>query len=296
MEGIVSLARRTFALEDDAEITLEANPNDILATNIQDWRDVGINRLSIGVQSLRDNALRFLGRDHDAINAQSAVSKALSVFPSVSIDLIYARPDQLLADWEEELTEAIGLGAHHVSLYELTIEQRTAFGKAAARGDLTPMPDDAQADLYEATQAVMESARYSAYEVSNHALSERHQSAHNMIYWQSGDWIGIGPGAHGRLTVNGQRIATEAARRPDDYVRAPRPIEETLDAQGVAREVLAMGLRPSIGVEMDRIAGMNRTAVEELTSQGLVAIMNNRLHTTESGRLLTDAIAARLSP
>ena len=296
LEEIISLAEQTFGLAPGAEVTLEANPNDILTSDIPDWRHAGINRLSIGVQSLRDDALMFLGRDHDANSALSAVTEALAEFPSVSIDLIYARPDQSLTQWEEELREALRLGAHHLSLYELTIEQRTAFGKAAARGDLIPMPDERQADLYEATQDITASAGFDAYEVSNHAISENHQSTHNMIYWQSGDWIGIGPGAHGRLTVDGNRVATEAAYKPGDYVDAPRPLEDKLDEEGVSREILAMGLRPAIGVAIDRISGLNLNALEELTALGLVAVTDGRLHTTQSGRLLTDAIAARLSP
>ena len=147
IETIVSAAEATFGLQPDAEITLEANPNDILKADIQGWHSAGINRLSIGVQSLEDEALRFLGRDHGAGAAHQAIALALETFPSVSIDLIYARPDQTPEMWEKELSAALKLGAHHLSLYELTIEERTAFGKAAARGSLMPMPDDDQASL-----------------------------------------------------------------------------------------------------------------------------------------------------
>lgn len=296
MEEIMSAASETFGIEETAEITLEANPNDILNSDYKAWQSAGINRLSIGVQSLRDDALSFLGRDHDAAGARMALDKTLPVFPSLSIDLIYARPDQTLPEWEIELSEALGLGAHHLSLYELTIEQRTAFGKAAARGDLIPMPDDTQADLYEATQAITQSAGLPAYEVSNHAISSAHQSQHNMIYWRAGDWIGIGPGAHGRLTLEDKRIATEAARKPSDYIAAPRPLEEILDPQGTEKETLAMGLRPTKGIELSRLPNINAGALQELSSLGLVAVTGRQLHTTEAGRLLTDAIAARLSP
>ena len=296
MEEIISVASATFGLAENAEITLEANPNDILSSDVSGWRSAGINRLSIGVQSLRDDALDFLGRDHGAKAAQTAIDQALEAFASISIDLIYARPGQTPSQWEEELGEALRLGAHHLSLYELTIEQRTAFGKAAMRGDLVPMPDDAQADLYEITQRETRGAGYPAYEVSNHAISQDHQSTHNMIYWQSGDWIGIGPGAHGRLTLKNQRIATEAACRPQDYIAAPRPAEEVLSAAGAEREILAMGLRPAIGIEISRLPNINREALAELETLGLIAVTDDRLHTTEAGRLLTDAIAKRLSP
>ena len=293
---LITRARESFGVKDAAEITLEANPNDILSADLQGWRSAGVNRLSIGVQSLDDAALTFLGRDHSASDARRAIDMALEVFPSVSIDLIYARPEQTLAEWEAELTDTLGLGAHHLSLYELTIEARTAFGKAAQRGALIPMPDDRQADLYDLTQQITREWGYPAYEVSNHASSAFHQSTHNMIYWQSGDWIGLGPGAHGRLSIDGQRIATEAARRPAEYTGAPRPIEEVLDARDTAREILAMGLRPVIGVELARIEGLNQSELGALEALGLVAITAGRLHTTPEGRLLTDAIAARLSP
>lgn len=293
---IIQTAHDRFGLAKDAEITLEANPNDVLRADLSGLRAAGVNRISLGVQSLKDDALQFLGRDHDSSAAQKAIDLSLNSFPSVSIDLIYARPGQLLSDWEEELNGALAMGAHHLSLYELTIEQRTAFGKAAARGELIPMPDDAQADLYELTQMVTSHAGYPAYEVSNHAVSTAHQSLHNMIYWQSGDWIGIGPGAHGRLTIEGHRYATEAARKPAEYIEASKPAAEKLAQIDVQREVIVMGLRPVIGIEVNRLGATNETAMSDLRDSGLIEISNNRLHTTPVGRLLTDGIAAKLSP
>ena len=292
----VSAAQSAFALEESCEITLEANPNDILSADLKGWHSAGVNRLSIGVQSLDDTALKFLGRDHEASTALQAIELAMNIFPSVSIDLIYARPDQSLSRWESELSAALNLGAHHLSLYELTIEERTAFGKAAARGDLVPMQDDAQADLYEATQALTASAGYPAYEVSNHAISHQHQSRHNMIYWQSGDWIGIGPGAHGRLTIDGNRLATEAARRPADYIQSKAPRREILTTIDTQRETLVMGLRPACGVELGRLGTINQDALAALSDGGLVDVFGERLRVTPKGRLLTDAIAAQLSP
>ena len=296
IERIVTAAQATFGLKPDAEITLEANPNDILKADIQGWRSAGINRLSIGVQSLDDDALRFLGRDHDAMAARKAIELALGVFPSVSIDLIYARPGQTSTDWENELTASLKLGAHHLSLYELTIEERTAFGKAAARGNLVPMPDDDQASLYELTDALTTGAGYPAYEVSNYAVSQPHQSRHNMIYWQSGDWIGLGPGAHGRLTIDGKRIATETALKPSAYVSSSNFEREDLSATDISRELLAMGLRPTRGIELARLENINSEELEALKAMGFVGVSNARLHTTPAGRLLTDAIVARLAP
>jgi len=296
MLEVMEAAQETFGLAQGAEITLEANPNDVLGGDLEGWRRAGVTRLSIGVQSLRDDALTFLGRDHDSRNARAATEAALAVFPSVSIDLIYARPGQTDADWVAELGDALELGAHHISLYELTIEERTAFGKAAARGALTPMDDDAQADLYEVTQRVTQAAGYRAYEVSNHAIAEAHQSRHNMLYWRSGDWVGVGPGAHGRLTLEGQRLATEAARRPGDYIEASAPSHEVLSQLEVTREALAMGLRPTCGIEMDRVPGIDEAALAELTAQGVVEVADGWLRVTAQGRLLTDAIVARLAP
>ena len=296
LSAILEAAQNSFGLDVDAEVTLEANPNDVLHADLKGWQQAGINRLSIGIQSLNDDALTFLGRDHSSEDALRSIEAALLHFPSVSIDLIYARPQQSLSAWERELRNALNLGAHHLSLYELTIEARTAFGKAAERVELVPMPDDSQADLYDLTQEVTRAAGYPAYEVSNHAVSERHQSQHNMIYWQSGDWIGIGPGAHGRVTLQDKRIATEAARRPAEYIQATAPSEDCLSGLDVARETLAMGLRPATGIRMDRLSGLDETALKDLQANGLIAITDGYLHTTPDGRILTDAIAAKLSP
>ncbi|MFN3312657.1 MAG: radical SAM family heme chaperone HemW, partial [Hyphomonas sp.] len=184
LAAILEAAERAFGIKPGAEVTLEANPNDVLRADLAGLKQAGVTRLSIGVQSLRDSALAFLGRDHDALAGEQAVKKALKVFTSVSFDLIYARPGQSPANWDTELMDALALGAPHLSLYELTFEAKTAFGQAARRGDMTPMGDDAQADLYELTQALTASAGLPAYEVSNHAASQDHQSRHNLTYWR----------------------------------------------------------------------------------------------------------------
>ena len=306
MEALVEAAKAAFGLTPDCEITLEANPNDILGADPAAWRTAGINRLSIGVQSLDDAALRFLGRDHTSGAAHRAAEAGLAQFPNTSIDLIYARPGQSAAEWEQELKAALALGAPHLSLYELTIEEKTAFGKAVSRGEWSPMEDDAQADLYELTQAICAAEGLPAYEVSNHARTPAHQSRHNLTYWRGGDWIGVGPGAHGRLTVQGERLATYAHKRPADYLQALQsgaPAWEkhrTLTALDTAREVLALGLRPIGGIARDRIEALSgpldAARLTDFQAEGWLHQDSEHLALTPAGWLLADRIAAELSP
>ncbi|MBA3068885.1 MAG: radical SAM family heme chaperone HemW [Hyphomonas sp.] len=304
---ILLSAAETFGIKRGAEITLEANPNDVLRADLIGLQRAGVTRLSIGVQSLRDASLAFLGRDHDAASAALAVSRALKVFPSVSIDLIYARPGQTPASWEMELKDALALGAPHLSLYELTFEAKTPFGLAARRGDIVPMGDDAQADLYELTQDVTQAAGMPAYEVSNHAASPAHQSRHNLIYWRGGDWIGVGPGAHGRISVGGGRYASEAERRPEAYMANVQALQNgwggaaRLEPLEIARELLAMGLRAGEGIDLRRIeavagAPVARDKIDVFIDKGWAGISGAELRLTPAGRLLADAITAALSP
>ena len=256
VERILKAADDVFGVKPGAEVTLEANPNDVMRADLTGLRSAGVNRLSVGVQSLRDSALAFLGRDHDADGARASVARAMRVFRSVSVDLIYARPDQQADDWQSELEDVLALGMPHLSLYELTIKEGTAFGLAVGRGQIEPMPDDDQADMFELTQGILEKAGLPAYEVSNHAMSPEHQSVHNLIYWQGGDWIGAGPGAHGRVTVGGHRYAYEAHRRPEVYMANVQALgsgwgdAERLDANAISQELLAMGLRPASGIDV----------------------------------------------
>ncbi len=299
IEDVVETALVVFGFKPDAEITLEANPNDILRSDLPGWQVAGINRVSIGVQSLNDDALQFLGRDHDSVNALTALSMAQRHFDNHSIDLIYARPGQSAADWQQELSTALALGAPHLSLYELTIAERTVFGMRAARGELVAMTDDAQADLYETTQEVCDAAGLPAYEISNHASAARYQSVHNHIYWNSGDWIGVGPGAHGRLTIDGQRLATEAARRPVDYISAPTAPPSTLSPAETALELLAMGLRPASGFDLRRYSSLAGAApapatLREFRESGHLAQTQDHIALTAQGRLLADHIVMQL--
>lgn len=301
IEQILETASQTFGLRSGAEITLEANPNDVLRCDTTVWSKLGINRLSLGVQSFDDQALTFLGRDHDVSAAKRAIDRVQATFDNHSIDLIYARPGQSSREWQDELAQALAFGAPHLSLYELTIEARTAFGHRAQRGELVPMPDDDQADLFELTQSLCRSQGLLAYEVSNHARAPEFQSRHNLIYWASGDWIGVGPGAHGRLTLDGKRYATESQRRPNHYVREPLSEMSLLSDLATAHEFLAMALRPIQGLELERFrrlfgADVNHSVQSELIENGLAIETEGWLQLTDNGRLIADYIAARLTP
>lgn len=307
VERILKAASDTFGLRAGAEVTLEANPNDVLRADLAGLRRAGVTRLSIGIQSMRNSALAFLGRDHDADAGAEAVRRALKVFESVSMDLIYARPGQSPANWEAELSDALALGAPHLSLYELTFERATAFGMAVARGDIVPMNDDAQADLYELTQMLTNRAGMPAYEVSNHAASLAHRSRHNLIYWRGGDWIGTGPGAHGRLSVNGNRYASKSEARPEGYIAGVQMLKEgwadadTLEPLEIARELFSMGLRVGEGIDLRRVEvvsgrTISRDKISVFVEQGWVKMQGSEMSLTESGRLLADAITAELAP
>jgi oxygen-independent coproporphyrinogen-3 oxidase len=224
----------------------------------------------------------------------------------VSIDLIYALPGQTREGWRRELGETLKLGADHLSLYELSIEPGAAFAKAVQRRDWAPMDDELSADLYEITQEMAEGAGYPAYEISNHAHGPEHESRHNRIYWASGDWAGIGPGAHGRLTAGGARMATEAAERPGDYLKRVSDegtgdaSVERLDALAQARERIAMGLRVVEGMAASDVEelglALNAKRISEFEELGLLAVANGRIALTVKGRLAADRIAAEIAP
>lgn len=305
-EAVNTLLNRISTLWDlkpDAEVTLEANPDDF--ERFSGFAQTGINRLSLGVQSLDDEALEFLGRNHDVSMAHQAIREGRQYFDSLSLDFIYALPDQTSKMWQEQLTEIINLGADHLSLYELTIAQKTAFGKAVERGAWTPANDEMAADLYELTQTMMSQAGYPAYEVSNHCRSENHQAKHNIVYWKSGDWVGVGPGAHGRVTYDSQRMETIAARRPQDYIRQVANTRlgadqiETLSIEDVANERLMMGLRMVNGMVRGDYENLtdkpfSSRLLEEFKDNQLIEYNDKFIKLTPQGRLLTDHICTRL--
>ncbi len=291
-----------WVLEDDAEITLEANPTSAEAARFRAFRAAGVNRISVGIQSLEDAALRRLGRQHSAREALEAFSMARAIFPRASLDLIYARQDQRPEDWARELAASLALGSDHLSLYQLTIEEGTVFGRRAAAGALPGLPDeDRAAELWSLTQEMTRAAGLPGYEISNHALPGD-ESRHNLVYWRYGDYAGVGPGAHGRLSLGGQRVACLALADPSAWLRAveeqgsgevprePLPREE----QGL--ECLMMGLRLAEGVDTARITALGGPSldiarVEEMIGAGFVwRDPAGRVGLTDAGRPLLDSI------
>ena len=302
---IVAAARRLWTPAADLEVSLEANPTDAEADRFAALAGAGVNRLSLGLQSLDDGALTFLGRNHDAAEGRRAAETAARVFPRLSLDLIYARPNQTPEAWADELRAAVDLGAEHLSPYQLTIEAGTAFDRAVRRGLFVPPGDEAGADLYETTQAVLEAAGFEAYEVSNHAKGPAARSRHNLVYWRGWDYVGAGPGAHGRITTGGARLATEAADRPADYVRRVGETgtgiasRETLSPVQAAEERLLSGLRVREGVPFDEVAALGLSAghptVRQMVELGLLAEDAERLIATPAGRRVLDAVTTELA-
>jgi len=293
-----------WRLSDDVEVTLEANPTSVEAGRFQGYAMAGVNRVSLGVQALNDGDLRRLGRLHSAAEARAAIDVARGVFSRVSFDLIYARQDQSLDAWRLELGSALALKPDHLSLYQLTIEEGTAFGDRAAAGRLSGMPDDdLGADMYALTQDLLELAGLPAYEVSNHAALGQ-ASRHNLIYWRGGDWGGIGPGAHGRLTLEGKRWATETVTVPLEWLRkvgmhgSGESLREVLSADAVAVEAALMGLRLVEGIDADRFRrlslGVFDMNIKYLVEAELMALVNGRLLVTKAGMPLLNSILGKL--
>jgi putative oxygen-independent coproporphyrinogen III oxidase len=300
--AVIEAIRAGWTLAQDAEITLEANPTSVEAGRFRGYAAAGANRLSMGVQSLRDADLRALGRMHTAAEARAAFDVARDCFGRVSFDLIYARQGQDMAGWRAELTEALAMAVDHLSLYQLTIEPGTRFGELAARGRLRDLPSDGLgADLFQATREICATAGMPAYEISNHARPGS-ESRHNLIYWRYGDYVGIGPGAHGRITRGGRRWAVEAVARPEAWLEAveggadPSTREEVLaEAQSV--EMMLMGLRLAEGVSLARfeaLTGRPLTVAPDLRDLGLVEIEAGRIRATAKGVPLLNAVLESL--
>ena len=301
--AVIARARTLFPPRGPIEITLEANPTDAEADRFAALAEAGVNRLSMGVQALDDAALTFLGRNHSADEARRAVAVAARAFPRLSIDLIHALPNQTVESWRAELTEALDLGFEHVSPYQLTIEPTTAFGRAVARGAWIPPDEDLSAALYETTQTVLEAAGFDAYEVSNHARGEAARSAHNLHVWRGGDYLGVGPGAHGRLTLDGVRTATVAHRGIGAYVAgvaagAPWSEREGQSARDAAEEKVLLGLRTVEGVALDDLVVLGRTAetgpLAGLIADGFLAVEADRVIATMAGRPVLDGVLRAL--
>ena len=304
VDGVMRAVRAAWPVANDFEVTLEANPTSVEADRFRGYRDAGVDRVSLGVQALDDADLRRLGRRHDVAQALAAIETARRVFDRVSFDLIYARQHQTPTGWREELARALALGPDHLSLYQLTIEDGTAFGARHRAGGLAGLPDDdLGADLHDATQDLCEAAGLPAYEVSNHAAPGA-ECRHNLIYWRGGDWAGIGPGAHGRLTSNGVRWATETPLSPTDWLRAAEggcgeAGRSEVPASERAEELLMMGLRLREGVDLRRHAALGGTplpaeALTRLTELGLAVVDEGRLRVTDRGRPLLNAVLRTL--
>lgn len=297
---IIQTAKRLWPQRADVEITLEANPLDAEEDRLAALADAGVNRLSLGMQSLSDSQLRFLGRDHDAATARAGAECALAHFPRVSFDLIYALPGQTAHDWSTLLAETASLGPEHISAYQLTIEPGTAFGRAFRRGELKTPADDLSADLFEVTQAVLGELGFEAYEVSNHARGEAARSRHNLIYWRGEDYVGVGPGAHGRLTRGETRFATESPRRAQDYIARVEQhgvgaALEPLKPREITLERLLMGLRIGEGVRTAELGEFDLGSVRMAAFEGFLQIADGRLVATARGRPVLDHIIAELT-
>jgi putative oxygen-independent coproporphyrinogen III oxidase len=307
--AILARVRALWPASPDIEITLEANPGVSEAARFRAFRAAGVNRLSIGVQALDDAALKFLGRKHSAAEAVAAVERAAAAFERFSFDLIYARPGQSVADWRAELTRALGFAGEHLSVYQLTIEPGTAFHTAHQRGDFALPDEDTAADLYETTRDLLGAAGLDAYEISNHARPGA-ESRHNLTYWCYGDYAGIGPGAHGRLTRGDVKFATREQRLPETWLadvetKGSGEAERTpLDRAERGREMLLMGLRLAEGVDLarfEREAGIDARAfvaakaAARLADAGLIEWTTRALRATEAGRQRLNAVLAALT-
>ncbi|MCC0067950.1 MAG: coproporphyrinogen III oxidase [Rhodovulum sp.] len=303
--AVIAAVRDGWPQAGDVEITLEANPTSVEAGRFRGFRDAGVNRVSMGIQALDEGDLRRLGRMHSVAEAIRAYEIARDTFERVSFDLIYARQGQTLDQWRAELGRALALAVDHLSLYQLTIEDGTRFGDMHARGRLRGLPDaDLAADMFAVTQETCDAAGMGGYEISNHARPGA-ESRHNLIYWRYGDYAGIGPGAHGRLTVGGRRWAIESPRSPEAWLAAAEgdaaeiTIRSEVEPEDQGAEMLIMGLRLREGVDLARYARLTGRElpafrIAELSSLGLLELDGSRIFATESGRIVLNAVIKQL--
>ena len=302
--AVIDAVARHWSLDANCEITLEANPNSVEAARFAGYAKAGVGRVSLGLQALDDGALKQLGRAHSVREGLAALDIAQAHFGRVSFDLIYDRPAQTRAAWEAELTRALGFGTEHLSLYQLTIEPSTAFARLHADGKLVLPDADTSADLFEMTQAMPAAAGLPAYEVSNHARPGA-ASRHNLAYWRYDDYVGVGPGAHGRRLAT----ATERHKKPENWIAALAAtgsglnIETPLDAETRATEALLMGLRLADGIDAAHFATrtgrtlevtIDTAARDRLVAQGMIEARADRLQLTPQGRPVVNAVLAAL--
>lgn len=306
VDAIMNGIARFWHVPEGIEITLEANPSSVEATRFRGYRAAGVNRVSLGVQALNDRDLKFLGRLHNVEDALKAIGLARDIFPRMSFDLIYARPNQTVEEWEAELKQAVSYAVDHLSLYQLTIEEGTPFFGLHKAGKLVVPDGDQSALLYEATQDITASIGMPAYEVSNHAVPGA-ESRHNLTYWRYGDYAGIGPGAHGRLTIGREKLATATERKPETWLDLVEANghgmidQEVLGYDEQSDELLLMGLRLKEGIDLVRWEALSGRAPDPekerfLIEHGFIErIGNSRLRCTPSGMLILDAVVADLA-
>ncbi|MGX5718661.1 radical SAM family heme chaperone HemW [Shinella zoogloeoides] len=306
VDAILNGIARHWHVPDGIEITMEANPSSVEAERFRGYRAAGVNRVSLGVQALNDRDLKFLGRLHDVADALKAIRLARDIFPRMSFDLIYARPNQTVEEWDRELKEAVSYAVDHLSLYQLTIEEGTPFYGLHKAGKLVVPDGEQSAVLYEATQEITEREGMPAYEVSNHARPGS-ESRHNLTYWRYGDYVGIGPGAHGRLTTGGAKIATATERKPEGWLSLVEAEghgmvdQEVLEYEAQADELLLMGLRLKEGVDLARWQAFSGRDLDPDREQFLIdhgfieRLGNSRLRCTPAGMLILDAVVADLA-
>ncbi|MDR3374722.1 MAG: radical SAM family heme chaperone HemW [Ancalomicrobiaceae bacterium] len=304
--GILAAVRRLWTVPDGIEITLEANPTSVEVERFRGYHEVGVNRVSLGVQALNDVDLKFLGRLHSVAEALKAVETARGIFPRISFDLIYARPGQTPAAWRQELSRALELAADHLSVYQLTIEAETRFEDLWKAGKLAVPDENTAADLYEVTQEVCAAHGLPAYEISNHAVPGA-ECRHNLVYWRYGEYVGVGPGAHGRLAQTDGRHATATEKHPERWLHQVETrghgliVDDLLTAEEQADEYLLMGLRLAEGIELGRyetISGrtLDPTRLTDLMSHGLAEITSDRrVRATPAGFAVLDALVADLA-
>jgi putative oxygen-independent coproporphyrinogen III oxidase len=304
VEAVLAAISRLWPIAADVEITLEANPNSVEQQRFRGYRAAGVNRISIGVQSFDNAGLKALGRLHGSEEAKLAIELGSAIFPRVSFDLIYARPGQTLSAWERELVTALQYRTEHLSLYQLTIEAGTAFASLHRRGKLVLPEEDLAAEFYDLTQQICQTAGLHAYEVSNHARPES-ESRHNLLYWRYGDYAGVGPGAHGRLTMEGRRMATESERLPERWASRVSSNGEgfsllELAPNEAAREHLLMNLRISEGIDLSDFSARwgvqpSSQRLNDLERLGLIAVQDGKLVVANSGRLVLNRITRQLA-
>ena len=299
-QAVIDAVADHWTLIPDAEITLEANPTSVEAEKFAGFRAAGINRVSIGVQALNDEDLKFLGRQHNVQEALVALETARKHFDRFSFDLIYARPEMSVTKWRKELQAALAYVEGHMSLYQLTIEQGTPFYMQHGRGEFTVPDQDQGGELFELTQEIMDKAGMPAYEISNHATPGQ-ESVHNLTYWRYGDYAGIGPGAHGRLTIEGVKQATCGHRAPEIWLERVMGVDghgrhpfEVVAPEQAFTEALMMGLRLREGVQLDWRQHIDAKKVEALVAEGLLLSVNDNLRPTQAGMQRLEGVLAYL--